>query len=124
MDEPSFAYRKLIVYQKSRSYVKSIYLLTKEYPAEERFALCNQLRRAAVSITSNIAEGLSRFSDKDKVHFLEIAFGSLHETMSQLEISLDLDYISLEDFNNMERQVLDISKMLSGLRKTYQSRIG
>lgn len=123
MDEPAFAYRKLIVYQKSRAYVKDIYLLTKGYPAEERFSMSNQLKRAAVSITSNIAEGMSRFSDKDKVHFLEIAFGSLHETMSQLEVSLDLDYIKLEDFNNMERQVLEISKMLSGLRKTYLSRV-
>ena len=123
MDDPNFAYRKLIVYQKARAYVKEIYLLTRNFPPEERFALVNQLRRAAVSITSNIAEGMSRFSDKDKVHFLEIAFGSLHETMSQLEISLDLEYVTLESFNNMERVVLDISRMLSGLRKTYLSRI-
>ena len=124
MDDPSFAYRKLVVYQYARRYVNDIYLLTKRYPAEERFALCNQLQRASVSITSNIAEGMSRFSEKDKVHFLEIAFGSLLETMSQLEVSLDLGYISIEDYNNMERQVVDISRMLSGLRKTYLSRIG
>lgn len=112
------SYRRLVVYQHSRKYVKDIYLLTKDFPKEELFALTNQLRRAAVSITSNIAEAMGRFSDKDKLHFLEFAFGSLYETMSQIEIALDLNYITKEQYDDMEKQVSDIAKMLSGLRNS------
>ena len=112
------SYRRLVVYQHSRKYVKDIYLLTKDFPKEELFALTNQLRRAAVSITSNIAEAMGRFSDKDKLHFLEFAFGSLYETMSQIEIALDLNYITKERYDDMEKQVSDIAKMLSGLRNS------
>ena len=66
MDEGLFSYRKLVVYQHSRRYVKTLYLLMKKFPAEEKYALCDQIRRAAVSITSNIAEGMGRVSEKDK----------------------------------------------------------
>ena len=113
-----FGYRKLLVYQKSRNYVVAIYKLLRKFPAEERFALCDQLRRASISITSNIAEGMGRFSDKEKVHFLEIAFGSLYETMSQLELSLAFNYLSQEDFCELEQNVIEIAKMLSGLRNS------
>lgn len=115
----NFAYRRLVVYQHSRKYVKTIYALTRSFPKDELFALTNQLRRAAVSITSNIEEAMGRYSDKDKLHFLEFAFGSLYETMSQIEIALDLDYINEEQYNDIETQVTDISKMLSGLRQSY-----
>lgn len=95
----------------------------KKFPPEEKFALCDQIRRAAVSITSNIAEGMGRVSEKDKLHFIEFAFGSLYETMSQIEIALDLEYINEEEYNDVENQVTQIARMLSGLRKTYLSRI-
>lgn len=113
-----FSYRRLVVYQHCRKYVRDIYILMKKFPVEERYALCDQLRRASVSITSNIAEGMGRFSDKEKVHFIEVAYGSLYETMSQLEIALDLDYINLEDFTKIENEVVNIAKMMSGLRKS------
>ena len=95
----------------------------KKFPPEEKYALCDQIRRAAVSITSNIAEGMGRVSEKDKLHFIEFAFGSLYETMSQIEIAFDLEYITQEEYNNVENQVTQIARMLSGLRKTYLSRI-
>ena len=104
-------------------YVKTLYLLMKKFPAEEKYALCDQIRRAAVSITSNIAEGMGRVSEKDKLHFIEFAFGSLYETMSQIEIALDLEYITQEEYNDVENQVTQIARMLSGLRKTYLGRI-
>lgn len=85
-----FSYRKLIAYQKAKEVVKRTYQLLKKFPAEERFAMCDQLRRSSVSITSNIAEGVNRFSVKDKVHFIEIAFGSLMEVSSQFEVAEDL----------------------------------
>lgn len=118
-----FAYRKLDVYANSKKYVAEIYRLLQKFPNEERFAMCNQLRRAAVSITSNIAEGMGRFSDKEKLHFIEIAFGSLYETMSQIELALDFNYITQNEFVNMEEQVIVISKMLSGLRNSIISRM-
>lgn len=118
-----FAYRKLEVYANSKKYVADIYQLLQKFPNEERFAMCNQLRRAAVSITSNIAEGMGRFSDKEKLHFIEIAFGSLYETMSQIELALDFNYITQNEFVNMEEQVVVISKMLSGLRNSIISRM-
>ena len=95
----------------------------KKFPSEEKYGLCDQIRRAAVSITSNIAEGMGRLSEKDKLHFIEFAFGSLYETMSQIEIALDLEYITTEEYNDVESQVTQIAKMLSGLRKTYLNRI-
>lgn len=117
-----FGYRKLLVYQKSRDYVAMIYRLLRKFPTEERFALCDQLRRAAISITSNIAEGMGRFSDKEKIHFLEIAFGSLYETMSQIELALVFNYITQEEFDDLEKNVVEIAKMLSGLRKSIMSK--
>ncbi len=117
-----FGYRKLLVYQKSRDYVAMIYKLLRKFPTEERFALCDQLRRAAISITSNIAEGMGRFSDKEKIHFLEIAFGSLYETMSQIELALVFNYIMQEEFDDLEKNVVEIAKMLSGLRNSIMSK--
>lgn len=114
-----FSYRRLVVYQHSRKYVKTIYSITSSFPKDELFALTNQLRRTAVSITSNLAEAMGRYSDKDKLHFLEFAFGSLYETMSQMEIALDLGYVNEEQYNDIETQLTDISKMLSGLRQSY-----
>ena len=87
-----FGYRKLIAYQKAKEVVKRTYKLLKKFPAEERYAMCDQLRRASVSITSNIAEGINRFSVKDKSHFIEMAYGSLMEVSSQFEIAEELNY--------------------------------
>lgn len=117
-----FGYRKLLVYQRSRDYVAMIYRLLQKFPTEERFALCDQLRRAAISITSNIAEGMGRFSDKEKIHFLEIAFGSLYETMSQIELALVFNYITQEEFAELEKNVVEIAKMLSGLRNSIMNK--
>ena len=115
-----FGYRKLIAYQKGKEVVKRTYQLLKKFPAEERYAMCDQLRRASVSITSNIAEGVNRFSVKDKVHFIEIAFGSLMEVSSQFEIAEELGYITTNDRLSMDELVKEVARLLSGLRKAYQ----
>lgn len=78
-----FAFEQLDVYQVARRYGKNVYLLSEKFPQKEDFALTSQIRKAAVSITSNVAEGTSCFSVKDKSHFIEIAYGSLMETYSQ-----------------------------------------
>jgi len=81
--------------------------------------MCDQLRRASVSVTSNIAEGVNRFSAKDKVHFIEIAFGSLMEVSSQMEVAEDLGYITTNDRLNMDELVKEVARLLSGLRNSF-----
>ena len=93
-----FGYRNLVAYEKAREVVRRVYHVTKSFPKDEVFALSSQMRRAAVSITSNIAEGMTRYSIKDKVHFLEIAYGSLMEVMSQMEVAEDQKYITTAEF--------------------------
>ncbi len=108
-------FRNLNVYVKSKELVKQIYELLKKFPREEQYALCDQLRRAVISIPSNIAEGSGRNSQKDQAHFYSIAYGSLMETFSQLDIACDLGYISHEEFEQMELLINEEAKMLSGL---------
>ncbi len=115
-----FGYRKLIAYQKAKEIVKHTYKMLKKFPSEERYAMCDQLRRASVSITSNIAEGVNRYSVKDKAHFIEMAFGSLMEVSSQFEIAEELGYIMTEDRLSMDELVKDEARLLSGLQKTYK----
>lgn len=107
--------KDLIVYQKSKELVIFVYKMLKEFPETERFALCGQMRRAVVSIPSNIAEGMGRLSDKDQSHFLNIAYGSLMELYAQADIAHDLKYIDDETFNLLEKQIESISKMLQAM---------
>ena len=118
-----FGYRKLIAYQKAKEVVKKTYKLLKKFPAEERYAMCDQLRRASLSITSNIAEGVNRFSVKDKAHFIEIAYSSLMEVSSQFEIAEELEYITNEDRLSMDILIEEDARLLSGLLKTFKPSI-
>ena len=117
-----FGYRKLVAYIKACEVRRCVYQLIKKFPKEEQFAMCDQLRRASVSVTSNIAEGVNRYSVKEKAHFLEMSYSSLMEVMSQLEIANDLGYISNVDLNNIEVVVADIARLLSGLQRSYKSK--
>ena len=111
------AYRNLDVYKESKRLVLEVYALIKKFPSEERFAMCDQLRRSVTSVPSNIAEGFGRISPKEQVHFIEIAYGSLMEVETQLDIAADLAYISKTEFDNIsETTIQNIAKMLSGLR--------
>ena len=116
----TFGYRKLVVYQKAKEVVKHTYHLLKKFPADERYAMCDQLRRASVSITSNIAEGVNRYSVKDKIHFIEFAYSSLMEVSSQFEIAEDLGYISPEERLSMDILTEEVARLLSGLQKSYK----
>ena len=115
-----FFYRKLKVYQQALLQVKNIYALTATFPSNEIYGLTNQIRRAVISIPSNIAEGMGRFSIKERIHFLEIANGSLLETMCQLEIAQQLGYISKDQFTEEEKFISETAGMLIGLRKTLE----
>ena len=118
-----FSFFDLRVYKESKELVKSIYRLLEKFPKYETYAMGDQLRRAIVSVPSNIAEGSGRFSIKEKIHFIEIAYGSLTESLCQLDIAHDLEYITDEDFNNEKEKINIIGKQLSGLRSSFQKQL-
>lgn len=118
-----FSFENLDVYKKARELVRDVYRLQNTFPKEERYALGDQVRRAAVSITANLAEGSGRQSIKEKMHFIEIAFGSMTEVFCELQTACDLGYIREEQLDNLRPQFTDVSKMLSGLRNSFQSRV-
>ena len=108
-------HKDLDVWQVSMELVKDIYLLTKNFPSDEKFGLINQLRRGAVSIPSNIAEGASRQSSKETIQFLYVALGSLSEVETQVEIARNLDYIS--ELGPVLGKILRVRMMLLGMVK-------
>ncbi|WP_289055850.1 four helix bundle protein [Carboxylicivirga marina] len=110
-------FRELKVWQKARHLVKDIYLLAKDLPEEEKFGLISQMRRASVSIPSNIAEGTGRRTDKEFGRFLDIAIGSAYELETQLMLCFDLDFITDDTFNELEIKVQEIERMVSALRE-------
>jgi len=113
-----FYYRKLEVYKNAKILSHEVCKLIKSYPTDERFGLCDQLRRAVMSIPINIAEGFGRFSAKEKAHFIQIAYGSLNEVICELELSLDENYIDEEYFRCFENQIITLSRQLSALHKS------
>ena len=117
--ETKLYYKNLRVYQLSKVVVKDVYHLIKKYPAEERYALCDQLRRAVISVPSNIVEGLSRTTDKEKHQFLNIAYGSLMEVLCQLDVSVDLGYISNDELKYVEVESAELIRMMKGMMRNY-----
>ena len=113
-----FSFERLNVWQKSRELGKSIYGISARFPKEEDYCLKAQIRRAAISISSNIAEGCGRVGIKEQIHFIEIAFGSLMEVYSQLVTAYDLGYITADCLEENKKTIKDIAKMLSGLRQS------
>lgn len=111
------SFTDLRAWQEGHELVLTIYDITKQFPKEEIFGLTSQLRRAAVSVTSNIAEGFSRQSYKDKIKFYSISLGSLTETQNQLLIARDVKYVSQKDFNKIAQQTVEVSKITNGLIK-------
>jgi four helix bundle protein len=118
-----FSFENLRVYKITRELVKDVYLLQNCFPKEERYALGDQVRRAATSITANLAEGSGRQSIKEKIHFIEIAFGSLTEVFCELQTACDLEYIKIEQLDALRPQFTEVAKMLSGLRNKFQEQI-
>ena len=115
-----FNFEKLDVWQKSISLANSVYGFTKAFPANERFGLTNQMRRAAVSISSNIAEGCSRKSKLDFRRFIEIATGSTFELVSHARIARGQGFLSDVDHDHLCFAALEIVRMRSGLRDSLQ----
>jgi four helix bundle protein len=110
-----YAFENLEVWQKSRELVKLIYKLTFSFPTEEKFGLTSQMRRASVSVSSNIAEGSTRWSQKDQARFYEIAFGSLIEVLNQAILSNDLGFMDEDSLIKMRVDTDTIGRMLNSL---------
>ena len=117
----SFSFEGLEVYQVARLLVRDVYRLQQKFPQTETYALGDQVRRSASSVTSNIAEGSGRNSNKEKVHFIEIAYGSLMEAFSQLQIAQDLGYLTEQDIDTIRPQFISVAKMLSGLKSYFEN---
>ena len=116
-----FNFEKLVVCQKAVFLADLVYSQTRNFPNEERFGLTNQIRRAAISISSNIAEGASRMSQADFSRFIEIASGSVFEVTAQAFIARKLNFLSEESFQSIYRGAEELSRMLSGLRRSLSS---
>lgn len=110
------SYKRLDAYIMAKELVRIVYEATKRFPDDEKFVLCNQIRRASISVPSNIAEGLARSAIKEQCHFLDIAFGSLMETDCQLEIARDLNYISNNEYDTMYEKIHTLAKLITGLK--------
>jgi len=115
------SFKDLEAWKQGHVLVLSIYRITKKYPSNEQFGITNQMRRAAVSVTSNIAEGFSRQTFKEKFQFYSMALGSLTELQNQLLISKDIGYLPESDFQKIDEQSLFTQKLLRGLLKYARS---
>jgi|SRR3989344_356406 len=114
----TLSYKDLQVWRKSIQLVKEIYLITEKFPQSEKFGLVDQLRRAAISIPSNIAEGYGRNSPKERAQFISLARGSAAEVEAQLTVSRELGFVTSLDSTKAEQLVTEVLKMLTGLRKS------
>lgn len=117
------SFTQLKAWQEGHRLVLRIYEITKAFPQEERYALGDQMRRAAVSITSNIAEGFSRQSKKEKIQFYAIANGSATELQNQLLIARDVGYLSPEDFQEAADRTVIVRKLLNGLMASIRNSV-
>lgn len=115
-----FAYQKLDVWQKVKKFIIRVYNITGKFPAEERYGLASQINRAAISIASNIAEGNSRISNKERAHFAEVAYGSLMEVACQLEISVELGLLDKLEWEGIYAEIQLLERSISALRRYYK----
>jgi four helix bundle protein len=116
-------FRELKIWQRSRIFVKHIYKVTKRFPGDERFGLTDQLRRAAVSISSNIAEGCGRGTDKQLIHFLYIAQGSMCEVETQIILAYDLEILEEKAYNYLIQEIDELQKMNFKLIKRLEANL-
>jgi len=114
-----YSFEKLEVWIEAKDFSKDIYAITAKFPDTEKFGLISQLKRASISIASNIAEGSARRSYKDKAHFTTMAFGSAVEVLNQLIISFELNFVSETDYLQLREQLESITNKLNALRN-YQ----
>ncbi|WP_034044482.1 four helix bundle protein [Wocania ichthyoenteri] len=115
----TYSFEKLEVWIESKKLTKDMYLITKKFPSGEKFGLTSQLRRASISVCSNIAEGSARKTNKDKAHFTIMAFSSAVEVLNQIIIAHELEFINSKEYKNLREQIESITNKLNALRN-YQ----
>ena len=118
-----YAFEKMNAWQEARKLVVEVYQLLEDFPNIEKYALCDQIRRAIISVPSNLAEGSGRISIKEQLHFYEISYGSLMESYNQLLIAADLNYIGKENLKDIQPQIDVVARMLNGLRSSLKKKI-
>ena len=116
----TYSFEKLNVWQNTREFTKKVYLITQDFPVDEKFGLVSQIRRAIISISSNIAEGSSRNSVKDQAHFYNMAYSSALEVVSQLILSLDLQFINETNYTELREALEQITNQLNALVKSLR----
>lgn len=114
------SFTDLRAWKETHKLVLMVYKITKEFPREEMFGLTSQMRSCVISISSNIAEGFSRYTIKDKQHFYSMSRGSLTELQNQLLIARDVGYLTNEIFQDVAKQTIEVNKLLSGLKRIGQ----
>jgi len=117
MENHIYSFEKISIWVDIRELNKMVYTQTTSFPDHEKFGLVSQMRRASISIGSNLAEGSTRTGSKDQAHFYQIAYSSSIELLSQLVVSNDLNFITIEDYNHVRNQIEKISYKLNSLRK-------
>ena len=118
-----YAFEKMNAWQEARKLVVEVYQLLEDFPNFEKYALCDQIRRAIISVPSNLAEGSGRISVKEQLHFYEISYGSLMESYNQLIIAADLNYIGEDSLDSLRPQIDTVARMLNGLRSSLKKKI-
>lgn len=118
----TFSFEKLEVWQNSRMFILDIYKLTGKFPSNELFGITSQIKRSSASIATNIAEGTSRNTNKDKAHFLTISYSSAMETLNHLIISKDLNYVSETEYAESREKIEKICNQINSLKKYYLSK--
>ncbi len=119
----AYPFENLDVWKHSRKLVSDVYQLLSGFPSFERFGLCDQIRRAVISIPSNIAEGSARISAKEQLRFIDYSYGSLMEVYCQLILASDLKYISAVQFSEVKEQIEIIGKMINGMPRRHPQRL-
>jgi len=118
MVEYQYGFEKLKVWQNARNLVAFVYKVTNNFPKEEKFGLADQLKRAVISVSANIAEGCSRLTAKDQAHFTNLAYSSLMEVLSHFYLAFDLNFIDIHLMNEIKGKIFEISNPLNALRKS------
>jgi len=119
----AFPHEKLEVWRLAKAFAGRVYLLTSSFPKDERFGLADQMRRAGVSVMSNLAEGCGRTSARDQAHFSQLAFSSLLELDAQLQLSLDLSFLRADDYQDIRQSIVELVKKISALRASQLKRV-
>jgi len=114
-----YSFETLKAWQEAKKLVVTVYRLIEDFPKFEKYALCDQIRRAIVSVPSNLAEGSGRISLKEQIRFIEISYGSLMEAYNQLLIAADLEYIDKQSIDSIKPDIDTVARLLNGLRASY-----